>query len=144
MAYLKLSEQVQKLSNLQRSDAFVKQFQIAVREGKIEAVKLPGARFELPKQFKRRSGDGETYNKLARDMLFEVTPEFQAWFEKIDAQLREGRASAPRVSLESIESGAVDFKALAAHTRQQMEASFLKGQKLGSANRKAKARSRKK
>ncbi|UQN04867.1 hypothetical protein [Deinococcus sp. QL22] len=134
MAYLKLSEQVQKLSNPQRSDAFIKQFRTAVREGKFEAVDLPGVRFELPKQFKRRDAD-KASSKSVREMMFEATPEFEAWFEETNAQLEKSRNSKVQVSLESIESGAVDFQALAAATRQKMEASYLKGQQLGSTTR---------
>ncbi len=142
MAYLKLSEQVQKLSHPQRSDVFIKQFLMAVREGKIEAAILPGVRFELPKQFKRQGESDETYSKTAREMMFEATPEFEAWFQETEAQLGRGRVAKLRVSVETIESGAVDFKALAAETRQKLEDSYRKGQKLGSGN-KPKGRSKK-
>jgi hypothetical protein len=129
--YLKLSEQVQKLNNPQRSDAFLKRFQQAVREGKIEAVTLAGVHFELPKQFKRSGTGGGTYYKSAREMLFEATPEFAAWFAEINAQLGEDKQPQPQVSLETIESGAVDFQVLAAATRQRIQASYLKGQQVG-------------
>ena len=47
MLYITLSAQVKKLHNPQRSDAFVKQLRVSVREGDILAADLP-ARFELP------------------------------------------------------------------------------------------------
>ncbi len=142
MAYFKLSEQVQKLSHPQRSDAFIRQFVIAVRDGRIEAAVLPGVRFKLPKQFKRRGESDATYSKTAREMMFEATPEFEAWFQETEAQLGTGRVAKPRVSVETIESGAVDFKALAAQTRQRLEDRYRKGQQLGSGN-KPKGRSKK-
>ncbi|MFC3919436.1 hypothetical protein ACFOUS_22320 [Deinococcus metalli] len=45
-----LSEQVRKLANAQRSDAFVKEFRAAVRDGTFDAADLP-QRFTLPKAF---------------------------------------------------------------------------------------------
>jgi hypothetical protein len=47
MPYLKLSDQVGKLTNPQRSDTFVKAFRTAVREGQFEAIDIK-SRFELP------------------------------------------------------------------------------------------------
>ncbi len=48
MPYTTLSEEVKKLSNPQRSDAFVRQVREAIRTGEIEAAQVPG-RFTLPK-----------------------------------------------------------------------------------------------
>lgn len=136
MPYARLSEQVQKLTNPQRSDAFVKQFRNAVREGEIEATDLP-ERFTLPKEFKKRGSD-ETSRKDMKDMLFDVTPAFDEWFEGVDQELAAAptRGSAkPKVTAENIESGAVDFKALAEETRRKMQASFEKGQTLGNSRK---------
>ncbi|MBZ9750731.1 hypothetical protein K7W42_07640 [Deinococcus sp. HMF7604] len=130
MPYIKLSEQIEKLTNAQRSDAFIKQFRDAVREGKIDAADLP-SRFELPKQFSRRGSD-ETYSKTVRDMVFDHTPEFDAWFDETNQGLNTGRrGSKPKATLENIEAGLVDFKELAAATRAKIEASYSKGQALG-------------
>ncbi|GGK35987.1 hypothetical protein GCM10008955_32440 [Deinococcus malanensis] len=134
MTYAKLSDQVKKLTNPQRSDAFVKQFRNAVREGEIEAADLPG-RFTLPKEFTRRGQEG-TYSRDVKDMVFEVTPEFEEWFDNVNAELATNRRGAKvRPTLENIEAGLVDFRALAAATREKMEASFAKGQKLGSSRK---------
>ncbi|CAM3427615.1 hypothetical protein DEDE109153_16530 [Deinococcus deserti] len=130
-----LSEQVQKLTNPQRSDAFVKAFRTAVREGIIEAAELP-QRFTLPKEFSRRGQEG-TYNRDVKDMAFEVTPEFEEWFERTNMELATNRRGAKvKPTLENIEAGLIDFKALAAATREKMEASFSKGQKLGNSRKK--------
>ncbi|MFB9990517.1 hypothetical protein ACFFLM_00750 [Deinococcus oregonensis] len=133
MAYSKLSEQMHRLSNPQRSDAFVKLFRSAVREGKFDAIEVSGGRFQLPKQFKRQGQTGEHYAKGVGEMLFEATPAYEAWLIETDARLsrRRTRGSTVRVSLEAIESGTVDFQTLAAATRQRMETNFLKGQTLG-------------
>ncbi|UQN06286.1 hypothetical protein [Deinococcus sp. QL22] len=142
MSYIKLSVQIQKLSEPQRSDMFVKQFRSAVREGKFDALELPDGKFELPKQFTRRGTGGEKYSKTAKDMLFEATPEFEAWFAATNTQLLDGRKGtrAPVVSVENIESGAVDFKALAAATRQSMESKYQRGQTLGQSRKKSKSK----
>ncbi len=132
MPYARLSEQVQKLSNPQRSDAFVKQFRNAVRDGAFDAADLP-ERFTLPKEFRKRGSD-ETSRKDVKDMVFDVTPAFDEWFESVDQELAAAptRGSAkPKVTLENVESGAVDFRALAEETRRKMQASFEKGQALG-------------
>ncbi|MBB5234674.1 hypothetical protein HNQ09_002117 [Deinococcus budaensis] len=47
MPYITLSEQVGRLSNPQRSDAFVRRLREAVRTGELEAAQVPG-RFTLP------------------------------------------------------------------------------------------------
>ncbi|WP_019585218.1 hypothetical protein [Deinococcus apachensis] len=136
MPYARLSEQVQKLSNPQRSDTFVKQFRNAVRDGEVDAAEVPG-RFTLPKEFKKRGSD-ETSRKEVKEMVFEVTPAFEAWFERVDAELATAptRGSGkPKVTVENIEAGAVDFKALAEETRRKMQASFEKGQALGNARK---------
>ncbi|BDP40041.1 hypothetical protein DAETH_00100 [Deinococcus aetherius] len=141
MAYKKLSEQMHELDNVQRSDAFLKQFREAVREGKFEATYLP-ERFTLPKQFSRRGGEG-TYQRETKEMLFEVTPAFEKWFEQTNKDLvATRRAGTVKPSLEAIESGQLDFKALAAETRKRMQASFEKGQTLGKSRAKAVAGTR--
>lgn len=130
MPYKKLSEQVQELSNPQRSDAFVKQFREAVREGKFDAINLP-ERFTLPKQFTRRGKEG-SYQRDMKDMLFEVTPSFERWFEQTNQELAaQRRPSRVKPTVENIEAGLVDFKALAEETRRKMQASYEKGQALG-------------
>lgn len=139
MAYRKLSEQVQELSNPQRSDSFVKRFRDAVREGKFEAMNLT-ERFTMPKQYSRRGAEGQ-YQRDSKDMLFEVTPAFNKWFEATNKELAASRRTTRvKPSLEAVESGAVDFKELAAETRRKMQASYEKGQALG----KSRAKSRKK
>lgn len=130
MAYRKLSEQVQQLSNPQRSDTFVKRFREAVRAGEIEAAYVP-ERFELPKAYRRRD-EGDTYRRGGRDMVFVLTPAFERWFEGVNRELAPARQGGRvAVSAESIEAGLIDFKALAAETRQKMEVKFTKGQALG-------------
>lgn len=134
MAYMKLSEQVQKLSNAQRSDTFVKLFQEAVRSGKIDGAYLP-ERFTMPKQFARR-GSEETYQKDTREMIFDHTPAFDAWFEETNRELAAARRGGTvKPSLEAVESGLVDFKDLVAQTRQKMQASYEKGQALGNSRK---------
>lgn len=130
MAYIKLSEQLQHLSNPQRSDAFVKLFREAVRVGTFDAIALP-ERFTLPKQF-RRYGAEEQYQRSTREMLFESTPAFEAWFEETNRKLAPVRTGGQiKPTMEAIEAGLLDFKALAAETRRKMEASHDKGQALG-------------
>ncbi|WP_216323830.1 hypothetical protein [Deinococcus aestuarii] len=141
MAYKKLSEQMHELDNVQRSDAFLKLFREAVREGQFEATYLP-ERFTLPKQFSRRGGEG-TYQRETKEMLFEVTPDFEKWFEQTNKDLgATRRAGTVKPSLEAIESGQLDFKELAADTRKRMQASFEKGQTLGKSRAKAVAGTR--
>lgn len=134
MAYIKLSEQVQKLSNPQRSDAFVKLFQEAVRSGKVDGAYLP-ERFTMPKQFTRRGSD-DTYQKDTREMIFDHTPEFDEWFDETNRALAATRrGSTIKPSVEAIESGLVDFKDLVAQTRQKMQTSYEKGQALGNSRK---------
>lgn len=137
MAYEKLSAQVEQLTNPQRSDAFVKQFRNAVREGKIEAADLP-ERFELPKEYRRRGAD-ETYSRSMKDMVVDVTPAYKKWFDGVNEELSTvtRRTAAPKASLESVESGDVDFAAMVEETRRKMQASFAKGQTLGNARKAA-------
>jgi len=128
--YITLSDQIRKLHNPQRSDAFVKQLRTAVREGDITAADLPN-RFELPKKYAKRASS-ETYTRSVKDMVIDGTPAFEAWFETVNRELSPSRSGGKiKVSAESIEAGLVDFKALAAETRKKMSASFDKGQALG-------------
>lgn len=130
MAYKKLSEQVRELSNPQRSDTFVKLFRGAVREGKIEAAYIQ-ERFSLPKAFSSRKSGG-SYSKDSRDMIFEVTPAFEAWFQDVNRELAPARSGGKiKPTVENIEAGLVDFKALAEQTRQKLHASYNKGHQLG-------------
>ncbi len=141
MPYITLSDQIKKLHNPQRSDAFVKQLRHAVREGDVDAMDISG-RFELPKKFAKRGSD-ETYTRQVRDMIIDGTPEFEAWFAKVNKELSASRANGRiKVSLESIEAGLVDFKTLAAETRKKMGASFSKGQSLGKSRVGAKAKAK--
>ncbi|GGB71018.1 hypothetical protein [Deinococcus soli (ex Cha et al. 2016)] len=130
MAYVKLSEQVQKLSNPQRSDAFIKLFQEAVRSGKIDGAYLP-ERFTMPKQFTRRGSD-ETYQRDTREMIFDQTPEFDEWFDETNRELAAARRGGTiKPSLEAVESGLVDFQTMVEETRRKLQANFEKGQALG-------------
>ncbi|UWX64184.1 hypothetical protein [Deinococcus rubellus] len=139
MAYTKLSEQVAKLANPQRSDSFVKVFKEAVREGQFEAAYMNTERFQLPKEFSRRSSD-ETYSRSVREMIFEASPEFDTWFDEVNRSLAANRTGGKiKTSVENISAGLVDFKALAAETRQKMQSSFEKGQQLGSSRAARKA-----
>ncbi|PYE54169.1 hypothetical protein [Deinococcus yavapaiensis] len=135
MSFRKLSDQIQQLNNPQRSDTFVKSFREAVRTGMFDAIYLP-ERFTLPKQFSKR-GSEETYGKEVKDMVFEVTPDFEAWFDNINNELStRQRAKNIKPSLEAIANGQLDFKTLAEQTRQKMNASFEKGQNLGNSRAK--------
>lgn len=137
MAYKKLSEQVHQLSNAQRSDTFVKMFRDAVRQGKIAAAYMP-ERFTLPKQFSRRGSAG-SYQRDAKEMLFEVTPAFEKWFEQTNRELAAARKGGTiKPTQEAVEAGLVDFKKMAAETRKKMQASFEKGQALGKSRAKGK------
>ncbi|WP_425147354.1 hypothetical protein [Deinococcus sp.] len=137
MAYRKLSEQVMNLTNPQRSDTFVKLFRNAVREGKIEGAYMP-ERFTLPKSFSKRGG-GASYNRQAKEMLFEMNPAFDKWFEETNRELAASRKGGKiKASVEAIEAGLVDFKKMAAETRQKMQASYTKGQSLGKSRAKSK------
>ncbi|GHF58507.1 hypothetical protein GCM10017781_38490 [Deinococcus metalli] len=134
MAYTTLSEQVRKLANAQRSDAFVKEFRAAVRDGTFDAADLP-QRFTLPKAFTRR-GQDDTYSRDVRDMVFEATPAFDEWFADMNTQLTPARRGGTiKPTYENIEAGLVDFKALAASTREKMQASYTKGQTLGNSRK---------
>ncbi|SMB86112.1 hypothetical protein SAMN00790413_03689 [Deinococcus hopiensis KR-140] len=139
MPFSRLSEQVQKLSTPQQSDAFVKRFRDAVREGEFDAIDLP-ERFTLPKKFKRR-GSEETYEKDMKDMVFETSAKFDKWFEGVDQELaaapQRGRGK-PKLTVENLEEGVIDFKALAEETRRKLQNSYEKGQNLGN-SRKSKA-----
>ncbi|AIZ45286.1 hypothetical protein QR90_09530 [Deinococcus radiopugnans] len=137
MAYKKLSEQVHELSNPQRSDTFVKMFRDAVRDGKFEAAYMP-ERFTMPKQFTRRGSEG-TYQRDTKEMLFEVTPKFEKWFDEVNRELAAARKGGTiKPSVEAIEAGLVDFKKMAAETRKKMQASYEKGQALGQTRSKTK------
>ncbi|AWT36814.1 hypothetical protein GCM10008956_26460 [Deinococcus arenae] len=143
MAYKKLSEQVMELSNPQRSDTFVKLFQEAVRSGKIEGAYLP-ERFTMPKQFTRR-GSTDTYQRDTREMIFDHTPDFDAWFEETNRELAAARRGGNiKPSLEAVESGLVDFQSMVEETRRKMQASFEKGQALGKGRAKATSGKKKK
>ena len=143
MTYKRLSEQVQELTNAQRSDTFVRQFREAVRQGELKAIYLPGERFTLPKQYTRRGKSG-TYQKDTKEMLFEHTPEFEAWFDGVNRELAVSRkGSSIKPTLETVEAGLVDFEALARETQEEMQASFEKGQALGKTRAKKPAGRRK-
>ncbi|GGN36595.1 hypothetical protein [Deinococcus daejeonensis] len=143
MAYKKLSEQVMELSNPQRSDTFVKLFQEAVRSGKIDGAYLP-ERFTMPKQFTRR-GSTDTYQRDTREMIFDHTPDFEAWFEETNRELAAARRGGNiKPSMEAIESGLVDFQTMVEETRRKMQASFEKGQALGKGRAKATSGKKKK
>lgn len=135
MEYRKLSEQVALLSNPQKSEAFIKAFRNAVREGQFDAADAPG-RFELPKDFKRRNG--EIYRRRAKEMILVVTPEFEVWFAEMDAQLQpKGVSKLP--ALEAYASGELDFMAAVERTRNQMRERAGHGQKLGKGRSKKKS-----
>jgi hypothetical protein len=130
MTYRKLSEQVVHLTNPQRSDTFVKMFRNAIREGKFDGAYMP-ERFTLPKSFSRRGG-GASYNREVKEMLFEISPDFDKWFDETNRELAASRKGGKiKPSVEAIEAGLVNFKEMAAETRQKMQASFKKGQSLG-------------
>lgn len=137
MPYSKLSEQVEKLTNPQRSDMFVRRFRDAVREGDIDAANLPG-RFTLPKEYKRRGAEG-SYNREVREMVVDVTPAYTKWFDSINEELSTNprRAAAPRPSLEAVEAGEVDFAAMVEETRRKLASSYEKGQTLGNSRKAA-------
>lgn len=116
----------------------MKLFKAAVREGKIEAMDLP-ERFTMPKVYVRRGAEG-SYQRDTRDMLYDATAEAETWFKATAESLSKTTTRPRRVkpSLEAVESGSLDFTALAAETRRKMQAKYEKGQELG------RSRSRKK
>lgn len=134
MSYRKLSELVNNLENPQQSDVFVKLFKASVRDGRVVATDLP-ERFMLPKEYTRRGAEG-TYQRNTREMVYEVTPKAEKWAEDTRAALAQARTRTAKVQFtsEAAESGAVDFKALAAETRRKMQAKHEKGQQLGLSN----------
>ncbi|CAM3474043.1 HK97 gp10 family phage protein [Deinococcus saxicola] len=138
MAYRKLSELVNDLENPQQSDTFVKLFKAAVRDGRVVATDIP-ERFTLPREYTHRGAEG-TYRRNMREMVYEATPKAQKWAEDTRAALAQARTRISKVPLtsEAAESGAVDFKALAAETRRKMQAKHEKGQKLGLGNNRKK------
>ncbi|MDO4264742.1 MAG: hypothetical protein Q4C67_11145 [Deinococcus sp.] len=143
MTYKRLSEQVQELTNAQRSDTFVRQFREAVRQGEFKAIYLPGERFTLPKQYTRRGKSG-TYQKDTKEMLFDYTPEFEAWFDGVNRELAVSRKGGSiKATVETVEAGLVDFETLARETQEKMQASFEKGQALGKTRAKKPASRRK-
>lgn len=131
MSYRKLSELVVDLNNPQKSDAFIKLFRAAVREGQFDAMDVP-ERFTVPKLYSRRGAEG-TYQRQTRDMLYEATPKAEQWFNQTREALarNDGRKRRIKPSVETVESGLIDFKAAAEETRRKMQAKFEKGQKLG-------------
>ena len=111
-------------------EGFVKLFQEAVRSGKIDGAYLP-ERFTMPKQFTRR-GSTDTYQRDTREMIFDHTPDFDAWFEETNRDLAAARRGGNiKPSMEAVESGLVDFQTMVEETRRKMQASFEKGQALG-------------
>ena len=134
MTYKKLSDAVAEMTNPQRSDTFIKEFKNAVREGKFDAAYLSTERFELPKQFNRRGerGEGKTYSHSTRQMIFEVTPAYEQWFEEKNRELAATRRGGTiKPTLENIEAGLIDFRSMAEQTRNKMQSSYTKGQALG-------------
>ncbi|WP_102124974.1 hypothetical protein [Deinococcus planocerae] len=86
----------------------------------------------LSKTYRRRGSD-ETGIREARELVIEVTPKYEAWFQQMNEELAAvpSRNAKVKPTVENIESGAVDFKTLAEETRRKMQASFEKGQQLG-------------
>lgn len=135
--FSKLSEQIKELDNPQRSDVFVRLFRAAVRDGEFDAV-YSKERFTLPKQYVRRGAQGGDYQKDSKDMIFELTPAFEAWFSKVNGSLSQNKRAPkkPLPSIDAFSSGSLDFKKFAEETRQKMLASQVKGQKLGRSRKK--------
>ncbi|MBB5234673.1 hypothetical protein HNQ09_002116 [Deinococcus budaensis] len=75
-------------------------------------------------------------------MVIDLTPEYQAWFERVNADLAASprRSAKVKPTIEAIEAGDVDFKTLAAETRRKMQASFEKGQQLGQSRSQARGK----
>ena len=121
------------LEHPQQSDRFVKMFRNAVREGHIDAIELK-ERFTMPKQYQRRGAEG-SYERDTRDMVFEVTPKSEKWIKQATEDLGKintrGGGSKVVPSLEAVEAGEVDFKALVEETRRSMESKYNRGQQLG-------------
>ncbi len=139
MPYITLSDQVKKLQNPQRSDIFVQKLRMAVREGLVDAAETPG-RFEMPKVFVRR-GSKETYTRMAKDLIIDGTPAFEAWFADINRELSKSRGRRKiQVSVEAIETGLVDFKALVDETRRKLGTRAARSQQLDKSQAGSKAR----
>ena len=97
----------------------MKAFRDAVREGDIDAAFLPEP-FTLPKRFSVLGSD-EVRSKDVKDMLFDLTPEVEAWFENINRELSAGRRGARvKPTADNLQAGQVDSKALAEETRRKM------------------------
>ena len=137
MEFRKLSEVVMELEHPQQSDRFVKMFRNAVREGDIDAIELK-ERFTLPKQYHRRGAEG-SYERDTRDMVFQVTPKSDKWIKQASEDLGKintrGGSSKVVLSLEAVEAGEVDFKALVEETRRSMESKYNRGQQLGNSRK---------
>lgn len=141
MEYARLSEQVHRLSNSQRSDLFVKRFRQAVRDGIFDAAEAPG-RFELPKAFKRRGAD-ETYARSSREMIVALTPEYEGWFSATDAELlQRARSQKAQPSVASFGSGELDFASHVEETRRKMQTRAVAGSQLGKSKKGTKKKKR--
>jgi hypothetical protein len=104
--------------------------------GEACSAALPNC-FTLPKTFGRRGTD-EAHQRDVKDIVFEISPAYNAWLADIKKELASSRRGGTiKPTLENIEVGLVDFKELAATTRQKMQASFSKGQALGNSRKKA-------
>ncbi|WP_342744571.1 hypothetical protein [Deinococcus hopiensis] len=109
-----------------------------MREGGFDAIDLP-ERFTLSKKLKRRGSD-ETYEK---DMMFETSSKFGKWFVGVNKELAATptRGSGkPKLTLENLEEGVIDFKALAEEARRKLRSSYEKSQNFGNSRKTAAAK----
>ncbi|WP_261665333.1 hypothetical protein [Deinococcus sp. Marseille-Q6407] len=124
--FRKLSHLTVELANPQRSDRFVRELRLAVRDGVFRAIFLKEY-FVLPKEF--RSGKKQ---RRTRDMLIECSDEFETWLAEINRELARPVRGAPvPVTERTVTTGAVNFDALAEATSELLERQRQSGQRLG-------------
>lgn len=104
------------------------------RPGEFEAARRQG-RVTLPKTFRKRGSD-ETATRDTRELVIELTPACEAWFQQVNeklaaAPIRGAGNTKVKPTVENIESGAVDFQTLAEDTRRKIQAAYVRGQQLG-------------
>lgn len=111
---------------------FIKHIRRVIIDGSIEGVQLVD-RFDLPYTIKRK---GEEVNLRAFEIIFENTPENQAFLNNLIQEVKKlPRFSARGVTIETLKRGVHNFDELCNRTRQKMKMSEQKGRTMGSLRR---------